>query len=326
VDVAICLSPPIQTTLAAAAVRFKLAKLVVLVKDLPTEAASSVGMLKDGAVLRVGRAVEHLGYRLADHVVVISSAFATYIQGVGVDATKISVIPDWANIESIKPGRPNQAMRQRLGAGPDDFLVVHTGNMGAKQDLLNVVAAAELLGEDTHVKIALIGDGQERDRVAESIAARNVHNITLLPLQASQEFSAVLSAADALLVNQAPMVVDSVLPSKLLAYMASGRPIVAAVHSLSLTADLVRRAKCGFVAEPGRPDNLAAQIRSLAYPSSRNQNLTAIGQRGRAYVEQHFERRAILAQWDELLARIDSRSAPTPRIEPRPGTGSPTPD
>src|ERR1700737_1495261 len=42
-DVTICLSPPVQTTLVGAAIRFRLGKLVILVKDLPTEAARSVG-------------------------------------------------------------------------------------------------------------------------------------------------------------------------------------------------------------------------------------------------------------------------------------------
>jgi colanic acid biosynthesis glycosyl transferase WcaI len=304
VDVTICLSPPIQTTLTAAAVRFKLGKLVVLVKDLPTEAAHSVGMLKEGAWLRVGRALEQLAYQLADHIVVITSAFTRSIEGMGVSAEKITEIPDWADLESIRPAPPDQAMRSRLGAGPGDFLVVHTGSMGAKQDLLNVVAAADLLRKDLRIKLVLIGDGRERDRIASDITARHLDNIRLLPLQASDEFSAVLAAADALLVNQAPMVVDSVLPSKLLAYMASGRPVVAAAHPKSTTADLVRRSGCGVVTDPGQPEALAAVIRSMLYSNGYPEPLAAIGARGRMYVESNFERNSILRRWDALLTNV----------------------
>jgi colanic acid biosynthesis glycosyl transferase WcaI len=310
VDVAICLSPPIQTTLVAAALRFQVGKLVILVQDLVTEAAHSVGMLNAGVALRVGRSLEHIAYKLADHVVVISSAFATYIQGVGVEPSKISEIPNWADVESIRPERPDPEIRRRLGAGPGDFLVVHTGNMGAKQDLLNVVAAADVLKNDPRVKLVLIGDGQERDRIIEHIAARDLHNIKLLPLEASEQFSAALSAADALLVNQAPMVVDSVLPSKLLAYMASGRPVVAAAHPRSTTADLVRRSGCGVVADAGRPEVLAASIRRMASGDGHDQVLAAMGSRGRAYVEEHFERSSMLCRWDSLLADLaGARSA-----------------
>jgi glycosyltransferase involved in cell wall biosynthesis len=305
VDVTICLSPPIQTTLAAAVVRFKLGKLVILVQDLPTEAAHSVGMLKEGVALHVGRSLEHLAYKLADHIVVITSAFAVYIESVGVKRERISEIPNWADVESIRPDTPDREMRTRLGAGPDDFLVVHTGNMGAKQDLLNVVAAASILNrQDRRIKIALVGDGQERAKVAEGIAGRKLDNIRLLPLQADHEYPTALNAANALLINQAPIVVDSVMPSKLLAYMASGRPIVAAVHTNSTTADLVDRAGCGVVVTPGRPDALAAGLISMASDDEGKLKLTAMGRRGRAYVEANFERGAILARWHQLLTNM----------------------
>jgi colanic acid biosynthesis glycosyl transferase WcaI len=309
VDVAICVSPPIQTALAAAVVRLKVGKVVVFVQDLPTEAARSVGMLKDGVALRVGRSLEHLAYKLADHIVVISSAFATYIQSVGVEASKITEIPNWADVETIRPARQDQAVRNRLGAGPGDFLVVYAGNMGAKQDLLNVVAAANVLREDKHVKVALIGDGQERLRIAENIETMRLDNIRLLPLQARDEFSKVLTAADALIINQATGVVDSVLPSKLLSYMAAGRPVVAAAHPDSTTAELVRRSGCGVVVDPGRPEALAAQLRSMASLNGESETLAMIGSRGRAYVERNFERNAILNRWDVLLAGVVASEA-----------------
>jgi colanic acid biosynthesis glycosyl transferase WcaI len=286
------------------AVRFRLGKLVMFVQDLPTEAAHAVGMLKKGLALRAGRSIEHLAYRLADHVVVISRAFATYIQGAGVAPAKISEIPNWADVESIKPGRPDQEMRRRLGAGPDDFLVVHTGNMGAKQDLLNVVGAAAVLRSDQHIKFALIGDGQERSRIAERIASEQLDNIKVLPLQASNEFPTVLIAANALLINQAPLVIDSVLPSKLLAYMASGRAVLVAAHTDSTTADVVRRAGCGIVAEPGQPGALASGVRAMASRYSASDSLDSMGRRGRTYVEQHFDRQSMLNLWTDLITRL----------------------
>jgi hypothetical protein len=103
VDVTICLSPPVQTALVGAAIRFKLGKLVILVQDLPTEAARSVGMITGTSMLRLARSVEGMAYKLADHVVVISSFFATYIERLGVDPTRITEIPDWANLEAILP-------------------------------------------------------------------------------------------------------------------------------------------------------------------------------------------------------------------------------
>ena len=326
VDIAICVSPPIQTTLAAAAVRFKLGKLVILVKDLPTEAARSVGMLDHGVALRAGRILEHFAYKLADHIVVISGAFAKYIQNAGVDASKVSVIPDWADVESIRPAQPDPEMRQRLGANQEDFLVLHTGNMGAKQDLLNVVDTAALLRENIHIKFALVGDGQERNKIAERIASKKLDNIKVLPLQESKEFPTVLTAADVLLINQAPLIVDSVLPSKLLAYMASGRPVLAAAHSASTTANLIRSAGCGLVAAPGRPDVLARALSSMVTNNGESDHLTTMGLRGRAYVKKHYDRRALLDQWVQLLVSLSGKQQAASQIDVAPSPGRSDPD
>jgi glycosyltransferase involved in cell wall biosynthesis len=262
-------------------------------------------MMKEGLALRAGRSLEHFAYTLADHIVVISSSFASYIERVGVEKARISEIPNWADVESIRPTRQDPEMRSRLGAAPDDFLVVHTGNMGAKQDLLNVVSAATILSNQArHIKIALVGDGQERASIAGEIARRQLGNIRLLPLQASHDFPKVLTAADVLLVNQGPDLVDSVLPSKLLSYMASGRPVVAAAHPDSATADLVRRSGCGVVTAPGLPEVLAAELRLMASCDGVSGKLVMMGSSGRTYVERHFERNAILNRWSVLLNRV----------------------
>lgn len=306
VDITICLSPPVQTTLLGAAMRFKLGKLVMLVKDLPIEAARAVGMLDDGLMLRVGRMVESAAYRQASKIVVISGAFTTYIRGLGIEAARIIEIPDWANLHSNQPRNLDNPMRSRLGAKPGDFLIVHSGNMGAKQDLLNVVAAAALLQGQPQIRIVLIGDGTERATIAQAISSNHSDNVRLLPLQANDDFYNVLAAADALLVNQAPRVVDSVLPSKLLTYMASGRPVLAAADARSTTADVVRRAGCGIVVEPGHPETLAAAILSMASETGMALSLDVMGMRGREYVMAHFERESILRQWDNLVAELGS--------------------
>jgi glycosyltransferase involved in cell wall biosynthesis len=306
VDVTICVSPPIQTALFASAARFKLGKLVINVQDLPTEAARSVGMLRGRSTLRVARVVEQMGYKLADHIVVISNVFATYLQALGIDNSRISDIPNWADLDSVGAGTANEEMRIRLGAYGQDFLVVYTGNMGAKQDLLNVVSAAALLKQQKHIKFALVGDGQERQKIADEVAARGLENVKLLPLQSAADFSTVLASGDALLINQAPMVVDSVLPSKLLTYMASGRPVLAAVHGDSTTAQLVREARCGVVAAPGRPDILAKQISEMAFGSDQKATMDEMGRRGRAHAERHFGRESVLRRWDDLLANLCS--------------------
>jgi glycosyltransferase involved in cell wall biosynthesis len=76
--------------------------------------------------------------------------------------------------------------------------------------------------------------------------------------------------------------------------------VLAAAHPQSTTADLVRRAACGVVTEPGRPEALAAAIRSMTLRG----DLAGMGQRGRLYVAQYFDKDTILQRWEDLLANL----------------------
>ena len=78
----------------------------------------------------------------------------------------------------------------------------------------------------------------------------------------------------------------------------------AVAHPESATVAVVKRAQCGVVVAPGQPDVLADTLRSMVRDARRDEALRVMGDRGRAYVEAHYERGAILRKWDGLLATL----------------------
>jgi len=110
-----------------------------------------------------------------------------------------------------------------------------------------------------------------------------------------------LSAADALVLTQRADVVDIVIPSKLLTYMAAGRPVVVAVNPKSEAGRYVREADCGLVVPPEDPEALAKAIRSL---SADPRSVTRLGANARAFAEQHFSKTVVLHKYDEFFRRI----------------------
>ena len=75
---------------------------------------------------------------------------------------------------------------------------------------------------------------------------------------------------------------DAGLPTKLIEYMATGRPIICI--SAGESARIVRDAKCGIVVSPGDSTNLTKEIKSLREDSNREK----LGMKGRRYAEEHF--------------------------------------
>jgi colanic acid biosynthesis glycosyl transferase WcaI len=310
-DVIVCGSPPIETAFVGIVLgRVWRRPFIIQAQDMPVQAALAVGMLKMGSVTRVALAFEGALYRRAARVVTISERFSRPLQDLGVRTSAITYIPNWVDSNALHPLHPSQSMRARLGAGSEDFLVLHAGNMGGKQALQHVIDAAGSFSDDSRVRIALVGHGPQASNLETEIARRNLLHIRILPLLPQAEVPTMLSAADALLVSQRAEIVDSVLPSKTLSYMASGRPIIAAVDGRSATADLIRAADCGIVVAPEDAQALADGIKTLLQDRAMCQRM---GDNGRTYAVERFSKATVMNQWDALLAAVVSERT-TPHV------------
>jgi glycosyltransferase involved in cell wall biosynthesis len=172
--------------------------------------------------------------------------------------------------------------------------------MGQKQGLDNLLEAAQLL-RDPEVKIVLSGDGNDRSRLIARAAALRITNLSFISLQPPGEFEAMLQAADVLLLQQRSSVNDMALPSKLTAYFASGRPVVAAVSPTSGAAKEIQTAGAGIVINADEPSAFAESLTGL------KQSPETAGRLGRAG-EEHAKRvlssEEALAGYDRLLENL----------------------
>jgi glycosyltransferase involved in cell wall biosynthesis len=95
------------------------------------------------------------------------------------------------------------------------------------------------------------------------------------------------------------------LPSKLTAYFAAGRPIVAAVPAGSETASEVEAAGAGIVVPPGKPEALINAILELRSDAHRRE---ALGRNGREFASRHLTPESVLPSYESFVERIGKRS------------------
>ena len=313
-DLIYCSCPPPTLALVA----YVLAKVrgkpyVIKLTDLASDAALATGILKEGLAVRVARAIEGFVYRKADTVVCICQGFIEKLAVRGIQWEKLRLISDWADTRTISPLSDVTSFRKANDLPNDGFLAIHTGNMGKKQDLMNVVRAAELSKDVKDLIWVLVGLGEDRSLIEEAVRQRDLKNVRLLALQPVETLAEMFSSADALILNQKAAVVDSVIPSKLLTYMAAGRPVLAAVNEESQAARAVREARCGVVARPEDPKALVEAAMVLRNDSALRNRL---GTDGRKYAEQHFTKEKILQEYDALFdhwANEEKRDAKVPK-------------
>lgn len=263
-DVVLAVVPSLLSAVAAQRIASRAGvPLVVWVQDLMGQAAAQSGMEGGAKVAGLVGAVETWLLKRAAQVLVLNSHFANHATSVGVDADRITIRPNWTHVSAPTVTDPAET-RARFGWRPDETIVLHTGNMGLKQGLDNVVAAAELAdgGIALKVRFVLMGDGSQRRHLQE--IAGGVNTIQFLPLAPSSDYADILAAADILLVNEVPSSTDMSLPSKLTSYFRSGRPIIAASASEGGTAAEVRRSGGGSLVPPGEPQALIEKVQDLA--------------------------------------------------------------
>lgn len=256
--------------------------LGLVVQDLSGPAAAQSGVPGGRLVSGGVQMLEQRLLRKAAAVAIVSPSFADYAYASGVGVSQLHEVRNWSH---TAPARGGRAETRKLLAWPSSTAVaLHTGNMGYKQGLDNIVAAAKLAcGQDADVLFVLLGDGNQRLHI--ELLARGVRCIRIDGFVPDALYSDALAAADVLLVNERKSVVDMSLPSKLTSYFASGRPVIAAVPAEGATALEVRRAGAGVIVEPERPDLLLDAILNLTRDTA---TAEALGARGATYAQENL--------------------------------------
>ena len=305
-DVIYCSSPPPAVALAAYLLSiWHSVPFTIKLTDLASEAAIATDILRqDGLTIRAARALEDFVYRKAVAVFCLCDAFIYKLDARGIASSKLHRVPDWADTESIRPMSADDSFRVANGIAPSQFVALHTGNMGKKQDLMNIVRAAETSKRDENLLWVIVGEGEERKMIEKEVAARKLTNLHLLPLQPASSMAQMYAAADILILNQKASVKDAVIPSKLLTYMSSGRPIVAAVSDESEATRQIRKANCGLVVTPEDPNALVDGVRAL---QSDHQQRMVLGTYGRSYAEANFTKLMVLNSYDKMFESMLSK-------------------
>ena len=303
--VVIALSPPLFST-ALAAIRLRLtprrARLIIWVQDI-----YSLGLAETGeggrSVQKFTQWVEKHTLRAADRIVVIHQRFADFVvQEFGVSPSRVDIIRNWTHLEPSSPVDASAA-KAALGWPGGMTLAVHTGNMGAKQGLENIVDAAriaDVIGAPVH--FLLVGDGGERRRLEHY--ANGIERLTFVDPLNDEQYRLALGAADVLLVNEKPGVSAMAMPSKLTSYFDAGRPVIAATDPDGITASEIRSAEAGLVVRSADAHALLSAVLALREDAAA---ATRYGANSQRYREAVLGEQAAIEHWESLIATVSSR-------------------
>jgi glycosyltransferase involved in cell wall biosynthesis len=173
---------------------------------------------------------------------------------------------------------------------------MYTGTLGLKHDPMLLADAAAALGNAA--RVVVISEGLGRAVLEEARSTRHLANLELLDFQPYESLPEVMASADVLVAILEPEASVYSVPSKVLTYLCSGRPIVGVIPSDNSVARVIREADAGRLVPPGDSDGLATTLKSLLSDDALRSRL---GEQARRYAEKTFDADAVASHFEEVL-------------------------
>jgi glycosyltransferase involved in cell wall biosynthesis len=304
-DVVVVTAPPLLIGLTGWLLAKRLGKpLIFEVRDLWPDVPVQMGILTNPPAIWLARWLERFLYRQADHIVVLTPGYQSWlIDQKHVAADRITVIPNAADfaVADAVAATLNRADFRQQHRMSDYFWVIYAGAHGIVNRLTVVLDAADRL-RDTDVRFLLIGDGTEKPALQQKAAQLGLTNVRFMAGMPKADALRFMLAADAGLVTAQNLPLFwLVFAGKMFDYFSCRVPVLMAIDGLS--RQLIETANAGLFVEPENADDMARQIcRYANHRDAARQH----GQNGYAHARTHYDRKTLADKYLTLLHDVST--------------------
>ncbi|MEI6809440.1 MAG: glycosyltransferase [bacterium] len=178
------------------------------------------------------------------------------------------------------------------------FTLLYLGNIGA-------AAGVELLIKAFHnarlkqAQLVIAGDGSARVACVALAERMGAADVLFVSDPDASNVPLLQSLAHVFLLPLRKGNGMTSVPSKLMAYLLSAKPVLATVDTESDTARCILESQCGWVGEPDNAQWLAGKMAEVSGISA--EALVMIGMRGREYGLRHFSKAVRVKELGEVV-------------------------
>lgn len=274
--------PPLLVVVGRIVARVKRSHHIHWCHDLYPDILPILGLKISPRMMQIMRDISRRAMKSCDRVVVVGRCMARHLAHTGLDMTKVTVIPNWPDFEltslpQVKPVKIRaaanfnmadmEASKELLKRRPffvdedPKFRVLYAGNLGRAHPVGTILdAAALLIADHPEIEFVFVGEGPGFDRIAQERARRGLDNIRLLPTQPSARLRDLMESGDVHLISMKHEAAGMLVPSKLYAALATGRPCILIGPDQTETARVINEYGAGKVLPQGQPRKLALEI------------------------------------------------------------------
>lgn len=292
-------APPVAVGAAAAlAARLTGARFLYHCMDIHPEIGRISGEFRNPVVFGLLRRLDSATCRSANRVIVLSEDMASALrQRPSRDGIRCEVINNFS-LPDYETTAGREVLPSGFGKPAGRFRVLFAGNLGRFQGLESVVDAMHCLRDRTDIELVLLGEGRAASALRERAGDLLGASVKFFPHQPVNVAREIMRTADAGLVTLTPGIYRYAYPSKTMAYLSEGLPLIVAVEPDSALSGFVRREGAGTTVAPGDPEALAHVLRSWADDPDATVRMR---EQARRLATEVFDQDVVLDRWSRLL-------------------------
>jgi colanic acid biosynthesis glycosyl transferase WcaI len=302
-DIVLCPNGSFSTGVCAWVLRnLKRAPFIYNVQDIYSDVPARAGPSGSRYGATALAAMENVLYRKATHITVTTPAMRRTLVEKRVPENKISVIPNFADTEFIRPlPRDNDFAREHGLSG--QFVIAYAGYLGYASDLIMLIKAAHILRGNRNLLFLIAGNGVAKAELRREAADLQLDNLRFMPLPPRETLPWLRASSDVHVSLYRRGAATDSISSHIYEIMASGRPLIAAAEEGSAVDQTVSTAHCGICITPGEAEDLALAIVQLYHDPAL---CARMGESGRWYAEKYHSKQTAVEQYDQLLRRVSA--------------------
>jgi glycosyltransferase involved in cell wall biosynthesis len=299
-DVIVGATPhPFAAWVAALLAKRKRCAFILELHDLWLQYLLDTGTLRSWNPL--AKALEQIDrwcYRRAAKIMTLWPRMDVYLRGFDVPQDRIAWVP-------IGVPEETEAPDARSMSG-DGMRVVWTGRIGAASNILEILEAAKILHDRGRkdIQFTLIGGGPDETELHEFADREGLDNVRFTGVLPKSDVRPYLRGADVCVAGLpavATYAAYGTIPTKLLDYLAQGKPVV---FITTIQDNALSRASAGVVVRPDSPAELAAAFEFLAALSVEERQ--RLGENGRQYVREFHNPQKLAVRIADLIEEVST--------------------
>ena len=283
-----------QLFIAIAAKRHKV-PFVLHIQDIyPESLAGKQKRIIRNIILSVFLPIDRFILRKCTKIIAISSNMKDYLSETrNIDPDKIFVVRNWQNDSDFMNVSKSVSVTNSL------FTFMFLGSISPSAGVETLIHAFGKAGL-TNCRLIIAGEGSKKSDCVKASKNYPAANIDFIDAP-SDKVHVIQQDAAVLLLPLKKGISLTATPSKLAAYLFSGKPVIACVETESDTGVCISEAECGIVIEPENEEKLAEAM-GIMFKSD-SWVLDRFGRNGIKFAVAHLSRKVNLSKIISIIAR-----------------------